>query len=55
MILKMSGQQPIPLLTANRNAKGEDSLEQVMREENEPTSFTIITICVKQDVGKVFK
>ena len=32
------------LLTANRNAKGEDSLEQVMREENQPTSFPIITI-----------
>jgi hypothetical protein len=25
------------LLTANRNAKGEDSLEQVMREENQPS------------------
>ena len=32
------------LLTANRNGKGEDSLEQVMREENQPTSFPIITI-----------
>ncbi|MDJ1176484.1 ACP S-malonyltransferase [Roseofilum capinflatum] len=32
------------LLTANRNAKGEDSLEQVMRAENQPTSFPIITI-----------
>ncbi len=32
------------LLTANRNAKGEDSLEQVMREENTLTSFPIITI-----------
>lgn len=32
------------LLTANRNAKGKDSLEQVMREENQPTSFPIITI-----------
>jgi hypothetical protein len=32
------------LLTANRNAKGQDSLEQVMREENELTSFPIITI-----------
>ena len=32
------------LLTANRNAKGEDSLEQVMREENQPTSLPIITI-----------
>jgi hypothetical protein len=34
----------MPLLTANRNAKGEDSLEQVMREENVPESFPIITI-----------
>lgn len=32
------------LLTANRNAKGKDSLERVMREENTPTSFPIITI-----------
>lgn len=32
------------LLTANRNAKGEDSLEQVMRDENLPTSFPILTI-----------
>lgn len=32
------------LLTANRNAKGEDSLEQVMREENQPTSLPIITV-----------
>lgn len=32
------------LLTANRNAKGKDSLERVMREENTPTTFPIITI-----------
>jgi predicted nuclease of predicted toxin-antitoxin system len=32
------------LLTANRNAKDEDALEQVMREENVLTSFPIITI-----------
>lgn len=32
------------LLTANRNAKGKDSLEQIMREENKPTSFPVITI-----------
>lgn len=32
------------LLTANRNMKGEDSLEQVMREENTSISFPIITI-----------
>ena len=32
------------LLTANCNAKDEDSLEQVMRTENESTSFPIIPI-----------
>lgn len=32
------------LLTGNRNAKGADSLEQVMRERNLPTSLPIITI-----------
>lgn len=32
------------LLTANQNARGQDSLEQVMREENQPISFPIITI-----------
>ncbi len=32
------------LLTANRSMKGEDSLEQVLREENLPTSLPIITI-----------
>jgi hypothetical protein len=32
------------LLTANRSMKGEDSLEQVLREENTPDSFPVITI-----------
>lgn len=32
------------LLTANRSMKGEDSLEQVLREENKVDSFPIITI-----------
>ncbi|MBW4513784.1 MAG: DUF5615 family PIN-like protein [Timaviella obliquedivisa GSE-PSE-MK23-08B] len=32
------------ILTANRNMKGEDSLEQVMREENGSASFPIITV-----------
>lgn len=32
------------LLTANRRMKGKDSLEQVMREENTPTSLPVITI-----------
>ncbi|MCC5900259.1 MAG: ACP S-malonyltransferase [Phormidium sp. BM_Day4_Bin.17] len=32
------------LLTANRSMKGEDSLEQVLREENKVDSFPVITI-----------
>ena len=32
------------LLTANRSMKGEDSLEQVLREENLPTSFPVVTL-----------
>ncbi len=32
------------LLTNNRNMKGEDSLEQTLREENGPTSLPILTI-----------
>lgn len=32
------------LLTANRNMNGEDSLEQVLREESLPTSLPVVTI-----------
>ncbi len=32
------------LLTANRNMKGEDSLEQTIREENTLTSLPVLTI-----------
>lgn len=32
------------LLTANRSMKGEDSLEQVIREENKVDSLPVITI-----------
>jgi hypothetical protein len=32
------------LLTANRSMKGKNSFEQVMREENTPTSLPVITI-----------
>ncbi len=32
------------LLTANRNMKGDDSLEQTMREENTPRSLPVLTI-----------
>jgi len=32
------------ILTANRNMKGDDSLEEVMREENTENSFPVVTI-----------
>ncbi len=32
------------LLTANRNAKGEDSLEQTIREESTSTSLPVLTV-----------
>jgi hypothetical protein len=32
------------LLTGNRNMKGDDSLEQTLREENTPTSLPVLTI-----------
>jgi predicted nuclease of predicted toxin-antitoxin system len=32
------------ILTANRNMKGEESLEQVIREENIASSFPVVTI-----------
>ena len=32
------------LITANRSMKGKDSLEQIMREENTPTSLPVVTI-----------
>ena len=32
------------ILTANRNMKGEDSLEQIIREENTASSFPVVTV-----------
>lgn len=32
------------LLTDNRNMTGVDSLEQTIREENQPTAFPVVTI-----------
>ncbi|NEQ96685.1 MAG: ACP S-malonyltransferase [Cyanothece sp. SIO2G6] len=32
------------LITANRNMKGDDSLEQILRQENTPTSLPILTV-----------
>jgi len=37
-------EQEMMILTANRNMKGDDSLEQVMREENTENSFPVLTI-----------
>jgi hypothetical protein len=36
--------QEMILITANRSMKGEDSLEQVMREENTAKSLPVVTI-----------
>lgn len=36
--------QSMILLTANRSMKGEESLEEVMREENTPESLPVVTI-----------
>ncbi len=36
--------QRMLLLTDNRNMKGEDSLEQTLREENTPTSLPVLTV-----------
>jgi predicted nuclease of predicted toxin-antitoxin system len=36
------------ILTANRNMKGDDSLEQVIREDNTMTSLPVVTIGNKE-------
>jgi hypothetical protein len=36
--------QGMVLLTHNRNMKGDDSLEQTIREENTPTALPVVTI-----------
>lgn len=44
LVWRFAQQNKMILLTANRNMKDEDSLEQVMREENSPTSLPVLTI-----------
>jgi hypothetical protein len=44
MIWRFAQSNQMLLLTANRNAKGEDSLEQTIREEGTSTSLPVITI-----------
>ncbi|MEY3300285.1 MAG: hypothetical protein RLZZ597_3545 [Cyanobacteriota bacterium] len=44
MVWQIAQSNQMILLTANRSMKGEDSLEQVLREENALDSFPVITI-----------
>lgn len=44
VVWRMAQANQMILLTANRGMKGEDSLEQVIREENTINSFPVITI-----------
>lgn len=43
-VWRFAQENQMVILTGNRNAKGDDSLEEVMREENCITSFPILTI-----------
>jgi predicted nuclease of predicted toxin-antitoxin system len=44
VVWRLAQENQMILLTANRSMKDEDSLEQVMREENTPTSLPVVTI-----------
>lgn len=43
MVWRFAQANQMLLLTNNRNMKGEDSLENTLREENTPTSLPILT------------
>lgn len=43
-VWRLAQENQMILLTANRSMKGEDSLEQVMREENTSESLPVITV-----------
>ena len=44
MVWRTAQAQGMMLLTHNRNMKGNDSLEQTIREENTPTALPVVTI-----------
>ena len=44
MVWRFAQAQSMLLLTDNRNMRGEDSLEQTLREENTPDALPILTI-----------
>jgi len=43
-VWRVAQAQRLVLLTGNRGMKGQDSLEQTIREENTPTSLPVITV-----------
>ncbi|KPQ38632.1 MAG: hypothetical protein HLUCCO16_12020 [Phormidium sp. OSCR] len=44
VVWRVAQKKQMILLTANRSMKDEDSLEQVMREENTQSSLPVVTI-----------
>jgi len=44
IVWRYAQENQMMILTANRNMKGDDSLEQVIREENTANSFPVLTI-----------
>ena len=44
VVWQLAQSSQMMLLTANRSMKGKNSLEQVIREENTPTSLPVVTI-----------
>ena len=52
VVWRFAQENQMILLTANRSMKEEDSLEQVMREENTPTSLPVVTIANAERVLK---
>lgn len=44
VVWRFAQENQMILLTANRSMKGEDSLEQVLREECLPTSMPVVTL-----------
>jgi hypothetical protein len=44
VVWRLAQENQMILLTANRSMKDENSLEQVMREENTPNSLPVVTI-----------
>ena len=44
LVWRTAQAQGMMLLTHNRNMKGEDSLEQAIREDNTPTALPVVTI-----------